>query len=94
MSVLDDMLDDPRNAVRSPRSTLLRTTAAVIGTAILLAVLALSARYVAGNWREIVYGQTATPTVINPEDGASIVSNEMSRMRGVSPLSSNGDKLG
>lgn len=93
MSVLDDMLDDPRNAVRSPRSTLLRTTAAVIGTAILLAVLAFSARYVAGNWREIVYGQTAS-TVINPENGVSTVGNEMSRTRGVSPLASNGDNLG
>jgi hypothetical protein len=87
--LLSEMMDDPRNAVRSPRNTLVRSTAAFIGLVVLLVVIALGVNYVANNWRELIYGKAVAVTVINPEDGVPVMSNDMARTRGMLPLSAN-----
>jgi len=86
VSVLDEMLDNPRSASRSPRSNFLRSAAALVITFLLLVILALTVRYVADNWREIIYGQTASSHVVNPEDGFPVFGNGTARFRGAPPL--------
>lgn len=86
MSVLEEMLDNPRSASRSPRSNFFRSAAALIIAFILLVILAVAVRYAADNWRAIVYGQTASSHVVNPEDGFPAVSNDPARFRGAIPL--------
>lgn len=86
MSVLDEMLDNPRSASRSPRSNFLRSAAALVITLVLLVILALTVRYVATNWRVIVYGQTASTHVVHPEDGFPVFNNDTARLRGARPL--------
>ena len=91
MSTLSEMMSDPHNAARPPRSSLLRSTAALLCAAALLAVFAFGVHYVADNWREIIYGQTVH--TVNPEDGFPVVGNDMSRMHGVSPWLASNENL-
>jgi hypothetical protein len=84
--MLDEMLDDPRNGVRPPRVALLRSAAALICTVALLVAFAIGARYAADNWRQIIYGQTASSHVVTPEDGFPVVGNDMARLHGAVPL--------